>query len=498
MASKKVCVPIAGVSSNNIQEWQSHLDNFIIHQRPVVALKNLLRLFGDEKHWGLLASMVLLKTSFGNSQRFRHKLSVVEGVLHAEKVAASLYRKLKDHKYECEVQEIFLDCKERLCMIYDAECGCVDCMSLLAILQKAPSFMRPPKLNPHHKHSRAATFLTWTYNQVVLNLDVALLEDEIQAMFVSSSDFFDFPKEMHVEISLLVSCLHFCWLYFILQRYVTMEMEMLQNQIIKTCSALGVPAVTSLAQVNELMSQVDLKNMFSSYHDLEVSEESLHFDPVIKLNRELGATYHLTPQTVSMISSLVPKTLSPFQMDRLKKRLGLGRPREQSPEALAQQLIDLQLSHKRGIETGKQMPEEMDVITSGSFPGTDSQVLTLSQEHPVMEIMGLESSAFGESEELESMLSDEEEINLEISDDEEDNEDLDDYLDEDDKLGEAAGGADLVDSTDDENDEDEEDPPFYSLEKFNQLLYEDHPSQSKRGKRNFKPSRASGYYREDV
>ncbi|BBB06496.1 hypothetical protein [Rhinolophus gammaherpesvirus 1] len=510
MASSRVQIPIPGVSSKNYKEWQSHMDNFVIHQRPTVALRNIQRMFGGDDHPGMLASLAILNSSFGGSEKFKHKLSVVEVVKHSEKTCKTIYRHLKDHKYETDVETIFIDCKERLCLVYENTCGCVDCLNLIKGLQRATAFMRPPKLHPHHKHSRAAMFLTWTYNQVVLNLNLVILEEEVAAMYISSSDFFDFEEEVKTELSLLTSCLNFCWLYFMVKRYVEMELNMIQEQMIKTCHALGIPPVTSLSQAKQVLEKIPLPTPRDQHHLYELERHLLGYDPLQQIHIELSKPYHLTPQSSSRISNLMGrKRLSPAQKANLFRKLGLMRSVSQTDE-VSQKFGHMKLESNPGMETVKHEKRKQNVSTfSPSHPVSESLAIVVSEGQFVSGNDGTDPDDSGNLEEIELLLSDEEDIQLEISDEEDDDEDEDyevqedfeqfEELDDDKKLGVASGGIE----TEDYSSEEEDGAPFYDLDRFQDMLYEesskdedsDEPKTKKKPKSSFKDS---GYFREDV
>nr|BEG23040.1 homolog of EHV2 ORF48 tegument protein G48 [Macronycteris gammaherpesvirus 1] len=473
MADNTVYVPIVGLHPNKIQQWQTYMDSFLIHQRPVAALKNIQCFFGDDGHWGILSSVTILKSLFSETSKFTHKISVIEEVQHALKTCQTLYKTMKDHKAETGVDEIFLDCKERLTLILEAECGCADCANLIITLQKATAFMRPPKLNPHHKHSKAATFLTWTYNQVVLNLDVAVIDSEVKSLFIPREDFFDFYPTIQTELSLLTSCLNFCWLYYILKKYVTMEVNMLQDQMIKTCVALGIPNINSLDEFHQqVVKSSSCKK--GHFHHHVIPAHLMTKDPLLQIEGELQKDYNLKPETLEHIFKCSQQHRTGHQRLHLMK---MHNPHKTHIQETYHRLGMLNLTSNTDIGAGKK------ASISHSFSRGDHN---LSSEQ-----------CYGE---VELILSDDENtIELQISDDEDNieglsEEDLDEEDtqessdDEENKQEIAVGGVDL--------DTDEE-APFYELDRFEELLYAD-SSKTKEKKKNKKERKHSVYFREDL
>nr|UTK45474.1 tegument protein G48 [Equid gammaherpesvirus 5]UTK45554.1 tegument protein G48 [Equid gammaherpesvirus 5]UTK45632.1 tegument protein G48 [Equid gammaherpesvirus 5]UTK45711.1 tegument protein G48 [Equid gammaherpesvirus 5] len=533
-------VPIHGLSQDDVEKWKYAVDSFLLHGKTAETVRNLARLFKGDKGYGMLASLVVLQSTFGNSSKFKHKLSVMEVILFSKKVAMSLYNRLKDQKHESKLEEVFLDCKQRLAVLLEEECGCVDCQRLVSVLMRAGQFMRPPNLNPHHKHSQAATMLTWIYNQVVLNLNVAILEEQIEVLFLGPDEFADFSQDMRDELSLLTSCLYFCWLYFILHYYVHMELNIIQEHIGDVCQNLGLPSVNSLGQVQRLAGSLPSRLLSRESFLHEVPRDMVHYDPLAELYSHMTREYTLTPQTVSKISRLVPRKPSRAQREAVARRLRIGRlshrpaqpsqPPPHHPPRSTTQRPD-EVTPLSGRMSGLSLSEAARPHESHAFPAGESglEVEEEEEEEFELQISDDEEEGEGDDDEAEEPVDNEgiggkggtgkeevcqgggngdeenreetvEEIELEISDSDDEEEGASEKQD---KYGEEQGAA-----GGDSGDE----APFYELKEFERLLSggdnrpDDEPARDEGGGEKARPKKSkrskilskSGYFREEM
>ncbi|UTM04276.1 tegument protein G48 [Equid gammaherpesvirus 2] len=453
-------VPVVGLADDDVEQWRRALESFLVHGKTADTVRKLSRLFKGDGHYGLLASLVIMQSAFGHSSKFRHKLSVMEVIQFSDKVAVTLYRKLKDHKHETGIEQVFWDCKQRLALLLENECGCVDCQRLASVLQRDRGVMRPPNLNPHQKHSQAATFLTWIYNQAVLNLNVAVLEDQIEVLFIKPDEFFDFAPDMRDELSLLTSCLHFCWLHFILKHYVHLELDVIQEHIANTCEKLGVPPVNSLGQVQTLLGSLSSSLLRRKSHLHEVPHNTVHYDPLSEVHSHMSRRYTLTPQTLAKISSLVPRKLSQFQKEHIARRLRLGRrPHPPPPSHPPPRPPPLQRQLSVSGEVGPVCDLLSDLSLLGAAGGAEDPSGSPEKEEFHLEISDSESEdeedgdgdGDGQEDEASKGEEDEDEFKLEISDSDEEGEEDGDG---DDEAGGGCGcGAGGTEEGEDEDDQ---------------------------------------------
>ncbi|AMA67403.1 tegument protein G48 [Vespertilionid gammaherpesvirus 1] len=538
MASNIVHLAVTGVTESNFTEWKAHIDTFLNRERAAASLACLRRFFGHESHPGLLASITILKCMFGKSHKFSHKKSVIENAQHAAKTAKTIYRKLKDHAHESSMLEIFQDCKTRMILILDNTCNCVDCTRLIQILKGAPAMMRPPNLNPHKKYSDAATSLTWIYNQVVLNLDVALVDEEVTKMFLKPEEF-NYFGDTATETAMVATCLNFCWLFFMLEFYILSELRLLQNQMEKTCSMLGISG-NDHVNVCKYLFSLETHN----YKTHEVDFTLANLDLFEETQKDLNKKYKLTPQSEAKICEIsgVSRRSRQYIEQKLSKFIRPRHGQGQEVSCLENKLGNLSLERTETnsgrastscdifMETPsdsflKNVVTPMDIIQSSTY---GQQELSCDNK--------LELTFHGEvsleDEEIELEISDEE-IELEISDEEADldisDEDLDisdeeadldisdeeaeldiseedknnDSDDDENKSGEASGISQHGQKTtrsktqEDDSSEDEDDLPFYEMHEFERMLYSDRPTAQRQTEKQSKEEKlkSEGYFR---
>ncbi|ALE14759.1 ORF48 [Felid gammaherpesvirus 1] len=289
-------LPVPGVSSENLNLWLGHLNTFIHYGKLQAALSNLKTLF-RENEFGFLASLVILHTKFCESLKYKHKSSLIEDAKKIRETAILLYKKLKDHEHDSDIQIIFEDCKQRLCLILEVECGCVECIHTINQLTKTQQASKPPCLTPHDKHTSSYKFLTWVHQSVVLNLDVNLLESEVDQLYEQCYPFSDFPPSLHGELVLLTSCLNFTLLFNLLNYFITLELELLETCLQQLQAKLNLNTDNLTSCVECLLGHA--KELQLDSHVYEIN--CLHLDNSSKL---------LKQKLAQPISSLQESTLS--------------------------------------------------------------------------------------------------------------------------------------------------------------------------------------------
>ncbi|AJG42972.1 glycoprotein L [Harp seal herpesvirus] len=418
MASE-ISLPVVGVSSENEDLWKSHLNTYFTEGRLSASLTKLKAFFGKEGDLGLLASLVILQAGYGASQKHTHKTSIIDEARKSRETAVFLYKKLKDHEHGSGIDLIFTDCKERLCLILEEDCGCVECAHTIQQIQNSHHNSTPPKLNPHVRQCNSHDVLMWLHNSVVLNLDINLMEQDIEALYENPSDFKDFSTGLHGELALLTSCLNFCWLFYMLQHFITLEFSVLEECMQNTCEKLKLSTDTSVVAVIKFLLHY-VKDMEAKYS-------------VVKVN-----IYHLGNSSAKLKDSLQqPASLPPCTVSRVlemkSSHSGGVQPISWPSQAVTQfkhkfQKTFHKMQHKlqslhltppplsEGASKHDQSNEDDSQLQSSDDEDEEEPQLLISDD---------------EDEEVISDDEDEEEPQLMISDDEDENDDK--YEEEDDK-----------------------------------------------------------------
>nr|CAC84343.1 hypothetical protein [Saimiriine gammaherpesvirus 2] len=249
----ELSVPIFGVTEANKEEWNDIWKNFQQLQNVSRTL-GLLRRFFLRNDLGFLSAVVILKQCVENLLTTKQKLNLIECVQGLKFLIHSLYKKIKDQcDVKSSIKEIFYDCKARLLLLLEEGCGCGACCATSATLSKVGHLGRPPKLTPHKPHCSAQSALTCAHNHIILGINPGVSEWTVLEIMFLPSDFYDFNEHKN-EISLVATCINCCWLYFMLQQYMSSDFLAIEEALNKTYLALHPNDQASYSNILKLLT----------------------------------------------------------------------------------------------------------------------------------------------------------------------------------------------------------------------------------------------------
>lgn len=229
----EVLMPVPGVSEDNLQHWIKIIENFTKHRHVPRAVSELKKFFKKQNFIGYLVSLSILKH---NLETVKATVSdeLIELALYVKKIAQELFKQIKQQTKTSSIKYIFQECKNRLLLILEVECGCGACVYVVKSLNMHICSQALPKLNPHKDRCHVNSFLRGIHNLIKLNIPPQLNLDHLNQLSSDPTDFFDFSADLQHEVAALITCMHYCWLYISLHEFLIKDFIEIQSHITKT------------------------------------------------------------------------------------------------------------------------------------------------------------------------------------------------------------------------------------------------------------------------
>ncbi|QDQ69255.1 tegument protein G48 [Colobine gammaherpesvirus 1] len=252
----EVSIPVPYLPEESWETWGYVVQRFGEAGGIGAAERSLRALFPGRRHPGFLASVVALKQVLLEPWSLGSKLELLPTIQSLYVVGQELYGQVKGQTCESSIDMIWHDCKNRLILILEEECGCNRCLRLTKdLIQGAPT-VRVPNLTPHGRYSQAARILNESRVRSLLGQLPAVSEFTIPDLIHTPEHFVTVSQEFCRELSLVASCLNVCWMHKILTAFVTADAQGLELWILRLCrefrlssSAPWRDALTYIAQV---------------------------------------------------------------------------------------------------------------------------------------------------------------------------------------------------------------------------------------------------------
>lgn len=208
-------LPIVGVDTEN-GAWWTELNSFCHHGNPAKTYTNLLNMFGDPNHTGLLASLLFMKQRTLQDSGDSGFTQMRQLAQKAAEITGELFAKLTNSKATETPSVIFKTCKERFADALLSLCNCPDCRRTAAALAAFQHPGRLPKLTPHAKKCPNESKLTPLYNASLLSGWIDLDEEKLRDLSADVDMFWDFENAK--EMALLSSILYISYCHYLLSR----------------------------------------------------------------------------------------------------------------------------------------------------------------------------------------------------------------------------------------------------------------------------------------
>ncbi|ARW78110.1 tegument protein G48 [Common bottlenose dolphin gammaherpesvirus 1 strain Sarasota] len=236
-------VPVTGLRPKDKQRWAQVLSKFSKSIKAEETLKMLQPLFQEDSYAGMSASLMIMGNLVQNSATFFARLSLLPVVSLAREAARAMHSKLFHGQPVLGIEDIFTQSRETLKALLERDCGCVDCRGVIKNLNGMRKFQSPVKLNPHCKQCPGALLIFRVYTCAVLGQPVNISEPDLSELIVipAKNAIMWTDARVEREVCALATCLYFCLLFFILEKYLTADLSFLDNELARYLKSQNFP-----------------------------------------------------------------------------------------------------------------------------------------------------------------------------------------------------------------------------------------------------------------
>ncbi|AAX58082.1 ORF48 [Ovine gammaherpesvirus 2] len=209
-------VPVKGLTVQHQAKWNWLIGSFSSHNSAQACLQ-FIKQISSENEISHCACLLVLVHNMQTQQYLEEEGRAVNLAVVVRCLAEYGFDKVFNRECKEDPESMFYECKDRLALLIESECGCGECLGTSEMLSKTKVTSRMPRLQPHTVLAYEPELCS-VYNSAVL-CNTVLIPDRLLGDIINQTDFREFGSHtVQAEATTLAICMVMSWIFCLLRQ----------------------------------------------------------------------------------------------------------------------------------------------------------------------------------------------------------------------------------------------------------------------------------------